>query len=121
MTVSGTHDNESWNFVESAMATSRLGGGFTKIAMYYFYKQCEACDGIDAVFQPFLDPAMLGDTTCLDDYSVDSSDKPEEDVLHDGGGSISTTFQQQKKESPLHEGGEGRYISIIQQQVFNLG
>jgi hypothetical protein len=102
MTVSGTHDNESWNFVESAMATSGLGGGFTKIAVYYFYKQCEACDGIDAVFQPFLDPAMLGDTTCLDDYSVDSYDEPEEDVLHDGGGSISTTssgFSSRKKKA----------------------
>ena len=100
MTVSGTHDNKSWNFVESAMATSGFGGGFTKIAVYYFYKQCEACDGIDAVFQPFLDPALLGDTTCLDDYSVDSSE-PEEDVLH-GGGSISTTssgFSSRKKKA----------------------
>jgi hypothetical protein len=98
MTVSGTHDNKSWNFVESAMATSGLGCGFTKIAVYYFYKQCEACDGINAVFQLFLDPAILGNTTCLDDSS-----EPEEDVLH-GGGSISTAssgFSAAERRKPI--------------------
>lgn len=74
MTISGTHDNEPWNFVESAMVRSGLRGGFTKIAVYYFYKRCDLCDGIDAVFQP------LGDTTRLGDYSSD-----------DCGGSISNT------------------------------
>ena len=96
MTVSGTHDNEPWNFVESAMASSGQGGGFTKIAVYYFYKRCEACDGIDAVFQQFLDPAFVGDTTSLGDYS----DSGREEVGDDGGGSISTNsthFSTRKK------------------------
>jgi hypothetical protein len=44
MTVSGTHDNEPWNFVESTM--TKLPG-FTKISVYYFFKRCEVCDGID--------------------------------------------------------------------------
>jgi hypothetical protein len=33
MTVSGTHDSEVWNFVESALVGFT---GFTKIAAYYF-------------------------------------------------------------------------------------
>ena len=36
MSVSGTHDNDAWNFIESAMAKTP---GFTKVAVYYFYKQ----------------------------------------------------------------------------------
>jgi hypothetical protein len=57
MTVSGTHDNEPWNFVECAMTKVQ---GFTKIAVYYFYKRCEVCDEIESVFQPFLEPAFAG-------------------------------------------------------------
>lgn len=81
MTVSGTHDNEPWNFVESAMTKVQ---GFTKISVYYFYKRCEAYDEIDSVFQPFLDPAFVGDTTSLGGCN-DSDDE------EDGVGSISTT------------------------------
>ena len=85
MTVSGTHDNEPWNFVESAMTNVP---GFTKISVYYFFKRCEACDGIDAVFQPFLDVAMVGDTTSLGGWSNHNSDSERED---EDDGSISTT------------------------------
>ncbi|KAI2490773.1 hypothetical protein MHU86_23797 [Fragilaria crotonensis] len=82
MTVSGTHDNEPWNFVESAMTKVQ---GFTKtFFVYFFYKRCEAYDEIDAVFQPFLDPAFVGDTTSLGGCN-DSDDK------EDGVGSIATT------------------------------
>ena len=44
MTVSGTHDNDAWNFIESAMAKMP---GFTKVVVYYFYKQREDFKDID--------------------------------------------------------------------------
>jgi hypothetical protein len=60
MSVSGTHDNEVWNFVEAAMVG--FDTGFTKIAVYYFYVRCEQTLGIDSAFQPFLDKSILGDS-----------------------------------------------------------
>ena len=85
MTVSGTHDNdEPWNFVECAMVKVP---GFTKIAVYYFYKRCEACDDeIDTVFQPFLDQAMVGNTTSLGGDNDSDYGQEEED-----GGSFAST------------------------------
>jgi hypothetical protein len=60
MTVSGTHDSEVWNFVESAM----IGfSGYTKISVYYFYMRCEENIDIDSNFQPFIDVSVKGDTT----------------------------------------------------------
>lgn len=61
MTVSGTHDSDPWNFVESAMS-AKGSSGITKISLYYFYIRCEAIPGIDASFQPFLDPSFVGDS-----------------------------------------------------------
>ena len=84
MTVSGTHDNEPWNFVECAMA--KVPGGFTKITVYFFYKQCEACDGIDSVFQPFSDSSMVGNTTTSLGNNSDSDSRQEHN-----DGRISTT------------------------------
>ena len=55
MTVSGTHNSDPWNFVECAMTGVR---GFTKVAVYYFYKQREANGDIDSCFQPFLDTSI---------------------------------------------------------------
>ena len=71
MTVSGTHDSDPWNFVECAM--TGMTKGFTKIAVYYFYKGCEAADkDVDSCFQPFLDTAIRGDTvSLLDDNDID--------------------------------------------------
>jgi hypothetical protein len=85
MTVSGTHDNEPWNFVTYAMTKVP---GFTKISAYYFFKQCEACDGVDSVFQTFLDAAMVADTTSLGGWSNNKSDSERED---EDDGSICTT------------------------------
>jgi hypothetical protein len=56
MTVSGTHDNAVWNFVESAMS-GRGGSGVTKISLYYFFMRCEMIPDIDSHFQPFLHPS----------------------------------------------------------------
>jgi hypothetical protein len=63
MNVSGTHDNEVWNFVESGM--KGYDTGFTKIAVYYFYVRCDQTLGIDSVFQPFLDPSLRSDSSSL--------------------------------------------------------
>jgi hypothetical protein len=60
MNISGTHDNEVWNFVEAAMIG--YDTGFTKVAVYYFYVRCEQTLGIDSAFQPFLDESMRGDS-----------------------------------------------------------
>ena len=64
MTVSGTHDNAVWNFVESAMS-GRGGSGMTKISLYYFFMRCEMIPDIDSHFQPFLHPSLLGDTVSI--------------------------------------------------------
>ncbi len=64
MTVSGTHDNAVWNFVESAMS-GRGGRGMTKILLYYFCMRCEMIPDIDSHFQPFLLTSLLGDTVSI--------------------------------------------------------
>ena len=77
MTVSGTHNNNPWNFVK--WATSGRSG-FTKVAICHFYQWCEANSDIDSFFQPFLDPSMQGDTVslldkddCMEDVVTPSS------------------------------------------------
>jgi uncharacterized membrane protein YgcG len=57
MTVSGTHDNDPWHFVENAMlgtTTTTAVGGLTKISVYYFYQRC-----MDSNVQPFLDDVSM--------------------------------------------------------------
>ena len=69
--MSGTHNSDTRNFVESAMSGT---SGFTKVAVYYFYQQCEANSDIDTFFQPFLDPSMRGDTVSLLDNDMGMED-----------------------------------------------
>jgi hypothetical protein len=45
--ISGTNDNEPWNFVETAMAKIP-NAGFTKSYVYFFYKRCENVPDMDA-------------------------------------------------------------------------
>jgi hypothetical protein len=128
MTVSGTHDNEAWNFVESAMASSGCKGGFTKIGVYYFYKRCEGCDGIDAVFSPFLDPDLLGDSTNLGDDSNSS----ESEEKGDGGsltsaasssivsGSSSRKRKMSRAAAAEAEEFNKRYMSLVEQGQSHL-
>ena len=119
MTVSGTHDNEPWNFVECAMA--KVQGGFTKIAVYYFYKQCEACDGIDSVFQPFLDSSMVGDSTSLGDNNDSDAGREHDDV---DGGSISTTstcYSQKKRRVKVeNDAFHEKYSTLVDQGQMSL-
>jgi hypothetical protein len=87
MTMSGTHDNDAWNFVEVAM---RGHSGLTKLAVYYFYMRCESHPGIDARFQPFLDSALKGSSVQLDRESPSS--------LESGSARGSATKRQKREE-----------------------
>lgn len=65
MTHSGTHDSESWNFIQTAMKGFLK---FTEVGVYYFYMSCEAKSEINSVSPPFLD-------STLKESSVDIRDK----------------------------------------------
>ena len=126
MTVSGTHDNEPWNFVETAMTKVP---GFTKISVFYFFKRCEACDGIDAVFQPFLDAAMVGNTTSLGGCSNhDNSDSEREGGEDDGRISTTTTStsrtgstrKKQRRVKEEEDGLNNKYSALINQGQMTL-
>lgn len=57
MTVSGTHDNDAWNFVDNSR---KAHARFTKLGVYYFYERCEEFPDMDAQMQPFMDPTLKG-------------------------------------------------------------
>jgi hypothetical protein len=84
MTASGTHDSYPWNFVEAAMNKAKKPA-LTKLGVYYFYVRCDEHPDMDAHFQPFLDPMLLGDTVGLSisrsssSSAVDHNDDREED------------------------------------------
>ena len=119
MTVSGTNASKPWNFVECAMAN--MQGDFTKIAVYYFYKRCEACDGIDSVFQPFLDSSMVGDSTSLGDNNDSDAGREHDDV---DGGSISTTstcYSQKKRRVKVeNDAFHEKYSTLVDQGQMSL-
>jgi hypothetical protein len=98
MHQSGTHDNEAWNFVETAMKELP---GLTKIACYYFYMRCEMKPEIDGVFQPFLDTTIKGSSEDLgDDYSSmgDSAKKRKKEVVLDDLFGLQSKFMEETKE-----------------------
>ena len=74
MTKSGTHDSDPYNFVEVAM---RGFTGLTPISVFYFYNQCDEHPDIDAVFQPFMNDDLKGNSitlgTCDDDDTSPST------------------------------------------------
>jgi hypothetical protein len=70
MTQSGTHESDPWHFVENALLGTP---GLNKISAYYFYQRCKAKYDIDSNLQPFLDPAMKGDSVC--DWGDNDDDK----------------------------------------------
>ena len=86
MTTSAAHDSDSWNFVEAAMNNKAKKPALTKFGVYYFYVRCDEHPNMDAHFQPFLDPMLLGDTVGLSisrrsssSSAVDHNDDQEED------------------------------------------
>ena len=101
MTASGTHDSDPWNFVEAAMNKAKKPA-LTKLGVYYFYVRCNEHPDMDAHFQPFLDPMLLGDTVGLSISRSSSSSVVDHyhDVEEDGFGGLDT--------SSLSSAGGGR-------------
>lgn len=96
MTASGTHDSNPWNFVEGAMNKAKKPA-LTKLGVYYFYVRCNEHPDMDAHFQPFLDPLLLGDTVSL---NISRSSSSSSVVEEDGFGGLDT--------SSLSSAGGGR-------------
>jgi hypothetical protein len=88
MTVSGTHDSDPWNFVQSAVTKSKKYG-LPLLAVYYFYIRCNEHPDLDAKFQPFLDSGLIGDTVRLDqdDPDEDTEDVDSDDSMGSSGSS----------------------------------
>ena len=74
MTKSGTHDNDTFNFVQAAMLEFH---GFTPIAVYYFYTRCEEHLDIDCIFQLTMDESLKGNSITV---ANDDSDCPPSSV-----------------------------------------
>jgi hypothetical protein len=74
MTLSGTHDNSAFNFLDIAMNKVKGAKILSKIGMYYFYCRCEEHDDIDASFQPFLDGSIRGSTVCESSLSEEEDE-----------------------------------------------
>ena len=55
MTKSGTHDNDTFNFVQVEMWEFH---GFIPIALNYFYTRCEEHSDIDSIFQLTMDESL---------------------------------------------------------------
>lgn len=77
MSVSGTHDNNPFNFVEAAINKTEnvTATSYPKLAVYYFYTRCEQCKGeIDNSFSFYLGSDVAGDSVNLgDDDTLSSS------------------------------------------------
>ena len=71
MTKSGTHDNDTFDFVEVAMQGFH---GFTPIAVYYFYTRCKGHTDIDCIFQPTMDESLKGNSISV--RNEDSNSPP---------------------------------------------
>ncbi len=85
MPASGTHNSDPWDFVEAALNKAKKPA-FIKHGVYYFNVRCnEHHPDMDAHFQPFLDPLLLGDSVGLSisrsssSSVVDHNDDTEED------------------------------------------
>jgi hypothetical protein len=122
MNVSGTHDNEVWNFIEAAM--KGFDTGFTKISVYYFYVRCELTLGIDSVFQPFLDPSLRGDSmlgwveNVEDDESKSKSSSKKRDRCATPDPILESLLQQGNTMiKHLAEAAEDRQLTINNQKL----
>ena len=104
MTVSGTHDNTVWNFLESAMS-GRGGSGVTKISLYYFFMRCEMIPDIDSHFQPFLHPSLLGDTVSIGEDGRSTSTV-----------SVTTTDESSARKKSKDNGDSEVFLLEIKQQ-----
>jgi hypothetical protein len=82
MTLSETHDSDTWNFIEPALKTSKVSG-LNPIEVYYFVMHCKAHPEVDAVFDVFLEEGIKCEST--------------EDPTDDGAGTTKTQNKIQNK------------------------
>jgi hypothetical protein len=62
MTLYGTHDLDTWNFIEPALRTSKVSS-LNPIEVYYFVMYCKAHPEVDAVFKVFLEEGIKCEST----------------------------------------------------------
>jgi hypothetical protein len=55
MTVSGTHNNNVYDYLDTAMNSVKSARGRNNVAVYYFYCRCEEHEDIDSKYSTFLD------------------------------------------------------------------
>ena len=78
MTKSGTHDNDTFNFVQVAMQEFH---GFIPIAVYYFYTRCKEHSDIDSIFQLTMDESLKGNSITVANDNSDTPPSSEESKL----------------------------------------
>ena len=96
MTKSGTHGNDTFNFVQVAMWEFH---GFTPIAVYYFYRRCEEHSDIDSFFQLTMDESLKGNSITVandDSETRPSSEDSKMTGLSKGDDNLSTIMKQGK-------------------------
>ena len=96
MTKSGTHDNDTFNFVQVAM---REFHGFTSIAVYYFYTRCEEHLDIDSIFQLTMDDSLKENSITVANNYLETTPSSEESKLtrlSKGDDNLSTLMEQGK-------------------------
>ena len=94
MTKSGTHGNDTFNFVEVTMWEFH---SFTPIAVYYFYTGCKEHTGIDCIFQPTMDESLKGNSISVQNEDSDSPPSSVESKLTqsmEGDTMLSTIMKQ---------------------------
>jgi hypothetical protein len=62
MTTSGHHRNDAWSFMQEVV---KKVPSVTIEAAYYFHLHCEEYPKVDAEFQVFMDPEILGSSENL--------------------------------------------------------
>ena len=96
MTKSGTHDNDTYNFVQVAMQEFH---GFTPIAVYYFYTRYEEHFDIDSIFQLTMDESLKGNSITVANNDSETTPSSEESKLtrpSKGDDNLSTIMKQGK-------------------------
>jgi hypothetical protein len=61
MTISGTHDADTWNFIEPSLKSCKVS--LNPIELYYFVMRCKSHPEVDAVFNIFLEEGVRYEST----------------------------------------------------------
>ena len=106
MTNLGTHDNDTFNFVQVAMQEFH---GLTPIAVYYFYTRCKEHLDINSICQPTMDESLKGNSITVannDSETTPSSEESKLTRLSKGDDNLSTLMEQGKAM-------DGHFITVI--------